>query len=457
MEIVDGAPSSRMKRVVAEDPVFQGVEFDSRQIQGGELFVALPGQKTRGELFVDEAFKRGAALALVADEKLVAGEPARIVLVKDSLQALWKLANWWRRELKVPLVGITGSVGKTTVKEMCAALLLQQGPGIYSLRSHNNHVGVPYTLCRLGREHEWAVVEIGMNHAGEVRALAQIAEPDVAVITAVEPAHIEALGSLEAIARAKLEIVEGLPQGRPLIVGGEYRILLEALDSLAGRYAVKRFGTKPGFEACVADVVVLGLTGISFKLGLEGETMTIEMSVLGRQNALNAACAALAAKTLKPALTARQIKVGLESFKAPLMRVNWKERSSGQKIVDDSYNANPASMRALLELARALKWQGNKIGLVLGDMLELGSFAEMYHREIGRQAADLEPHFLISVGQHSAFLLAEAERRGIKTFQAGSPEEAASIASGQDFDILLVKASRLVGLDRTVKALLEVS
>lgn len=436
---------------------FNGVEFDSRQIKGGELFVALPGEKTRGEVFVAEAFRRGAALAIAADAACLTDnrQADRVVIVDDALRAFWRLASWWRLELKTPLAAVTGSVGKTTVKEMCAALLQRQGKGIFSLKSHNNHTGVPYTLCRLSAEHAWGLIEIGMNHAGEIRELTQITRPDAAAITGVEAAHLESLGSLEAIAGAKLEIINGLKNNGPLIINGDNQVLCRALAELKleGRYPIKYFGSNPGFAACVRGVEMHGLDGISFELLLEGQSLPVRMPLLGRQNALNAACAALVARTLRPALTAREIKAGLEGFTAPLMRLALKQLRSGKKIIDDSYNANPASMRAMLDVASSLKKDYPRLGLILGDMLELGRFAGEYHRQLGAQAALLKPAFVVAVGEFAGLILDAVGRSGIKAFQAESPEDAAKIARAEDFDILLIKASRLVGLDRTVKVL----
>lgn len=436
---------------------FSGVEFDSRQIKGGELFVALKGEKAHGHEYLAEAYRRGAALFLVEDPALKESfaEPQRLIIVDDTLKAFSVLASWWRHELNLPVLAITGSVGKTTVKEMAAGLLLKHSPGTFSLRSHNNHVGVPYTLCRLSSTHKWAVVEMGMNHAGEIRELSRIVEPDVGVITAIAPAHIEFLGSLEAIADAKFEILQGLRKGGSLVLEArseQIRLALSRHDP-QNLLNVRSFGSDEGAEVRVQDVRSMGLDGIAFRLILEGRELEIEMSVPGAHNALNAACAVLAARSLMPDLSPEQIERGLKEFRAPLMRMNLKEMPDGRQLIDDSYNANPASMRASLELAGQMARAGKKVGLILGDMLELGAHAAQYHAEIGELAARSGPAFVIGVGQHSETLLAESRTLGIPVFAAVSPEAAAHTARKLEFDVLLVKASRGVALDQAVNIL----
>ncbi len=440
---------------------FSGVEYDSREVRGGELFVALPGEKSHGHQFLRQAFDRGAALFLIEDEKAAQGfpEPQRVVLVKNSLEAFWKLANWWRNECKAAVIGVTGSVGKTTVKEMLASILLQSGRGAYSKKSFNNHVGVPYSIAKIERDHGWAVLEMGMNHRGEIAALARIAEPDVAIVSVIGPAHIENLGSLEAIADAKLEIVLGTK--RALIVNAEDPMLVTKAELAAGarNLALKFFGRREKLgraqvEASVAAVRSKGFDGIEFELTLRGETRPVKMSAVGRQNALNAGAAALGATTLVPSLSIEQVVSGLEAFKAPLMRLALKELSGGRIIVDDSYNANPQSVEGMLDFAEEVLASGKKVALILGDMRELGAHAAEYHRKIGERIALLKPAFLVTVGNDAAAFAELAEKAGIKAFRADSPELAAVISLRMDFDVLMVKGSRTVGLERAVATLL---
>lgn len=457
LEVVSGRRPSGDRSELPRGQTFCGVEFDSREIKGGELFIALKGENAHGHDFLDEAFRRGAALALVEDDQaaLRQAEPQRCVVVGDTLAAFHTLANWWRMQTGLPVLAITGSVGKTTVKEMCAAILMLSGPGVYSLKSHNNHVGVPYTICRISPQHIWAVLEMGMNHKGEISVLSGIAAPDVAAVTLIAPAHIENFEGLEGIADAKFEIANGMRENSVLIVRDDDPQQGQAIErlSLLQRHQIKRFGSYNDSDAVVTGARSRGLEGISFNLRMGSSEKVINMSVLGLQNAYNAACAALAAQALLPWLTFEQIAQGLENFRAPLMRMNIKELRGGRIIIDDSYNSNPASLRACLELAGDLCAEGRRVGLLLGDMRELGSRSEEFHRELGSYAASLRPVFVYGVGDSIGALLAAASLGGINTKQFNSPEQAAEEIPLESCDVLLVKGSRAVGLDRAVRIL----
>lgn len=436
-----------------------GVEFDSREIKGGELFVALKGESTHGHAFLEQAFSKGASLALVEDKGLLESSQykERLVVVGDSLSAFWALATWWRRKLQVPIVAVTGSVGKTSVKELIATILLKHSRGSYSLKSYNNHVGVPYTVCRISNEHEWAVVEMGMNHSGEIRLLSKIVEPDVAVVTEVVAAHIGSFSNIEGVADEKLSIVEGLGGKGTLIINGDTDVIQDRAIQLCKEKGIQllKFGKGSGLDAEVQKVKSRGLDGIEFTIKLQGDSITSKLSVLGRHNAINAACAALAAKTLVPALNKDEIMAGLRDYTAPLMRLNLKAMQDGRLVLDDSYNANPGSMMALLDIGTDLISSGMKVGMVLGDMLELGSFSQRYHTEMGERIAKIGPSFLISVGEFRECYLEAPRKAGINVSSATSPEEAAVTVRGLPFDIVLIKGSRGVKLDRTVKILLE--
>lgn len=452
IEIIGGAsvPSS-------EKISFRGVEFDSREVRGGELFVALKGETSHGHQFVGQAFARGASLCLVESPDFASTfeDPSRLVVVRDTLEALWTLAAWWRRELNIPVIGVTGSVGKTTTKEMIASILLKHSTGTYSQKSFNNHVGVPYTICRIDRNHSWAVLEMGMNHPNELRSLTRIAEPNVAVITRIAPAHTHVFSSLEQVADAKFEIMEGLRPGGKAILNKEDPQLTAGLARADkdGRLTVRYFG-RAGADVNVNSVASHGLGGISFVLEIDSQKLPVKMGIVGTHNALNAAAAALAARTLIPDLPLETIQKGLEAFTAPLMRLNIKEWGD-RKIVDDSYNANPASMAALLDLAGELRREGATIGVVLGDMRELGEHADGYHRQVGKLVADVKPSFLVAVGPMSVAYVDAAKGAGIEAIHSETPEAAADVLKSKYFEVLLVKASRGIGLDRTVKHLLE--
>jgi len=436
---------------------FTGLQFDSREIKGGELFVALRGEKSHGHAFLDQAASRGAALCLVEDEKLLgsAKEPERLIVVPDTLEALMKLANYWRKELKTPIAAVTGSVGKTTVKEMTASILVGVERGVYSLKSHNNHVGVPYTLCRIGPEHKWAVLEMGMNHKGEIEALSSIAEPSAAAVCSIAAAHIENFSGIEGIVDAKLEIVRGLKSGSILILNQDSQALLQGISrKKLVDFKFQYFGQN-STDARVQKVASLGLDGISFELSLGTESRQVQIGIIGKHNAMNAACAALMARALYPDLSIDQIVLGLSKFQAPLMRLNIRHLPKGGKIIDDSYNANPASMQAALEWVADLISQKLKVGLLLGDMLELGERSAEFHKQLASQVVSLKPEFVVAVGPHSRIIYEQAKQAKIVAFHAETAESAAQIVRKLPFGILLVKASRAIGLDKAVNIILE--
>ncbi|MBN8548983.1 MAG: UDP-N-acetylmuramoyl-tripeptide--D-alanyl-D-alanine ligase [Deltaproteobacteria bacterium] len=438
---------------------FERIEYDSREIRGGEMFIALKGAQSHGHDHIEMALSRGAALCLVEDEQIAknSSHPDRMVVVRDTLQAFWTLAKWWRRELALPVLAVTGSVGKTTIKELAAALLLKWNKGAYSQKSHNNHVGVPYTICRISREHRWAVLEMGMNHAGEISNLTRLGEPDVALISLIAPAHIESFASIDGIVDAKFEILEGLKPGGSIILNHDDVRQVAKWNSIRGatNAQVRFFGSSEECDARISNVRAFGLEGIEFDLRLLGEDLPVTLRMLGKHNAYSAAAAALAVKALVPEITNDQIMAGLTDFKAPLMRLAMKHLKSGKRLIDDSYNANPASMGALLDIAADLKQENLRIGLLLGDMLELGAEAEQFHREVGEKAAALKPQFLIAVGPNSKYYVEAAEKQGVRAVDGVTPEAAAQLARKLDFDILLVKASRGIGLDRAVKIIFE--
>lgn len=436
--------------------VFEGLEFDSREIKGGELFICLPGEQQHGNSYITQALARGAALVLADRQAALPeiSEPERVLLVNKPLEAFWRLAAWWRDQIALPTIAVTGSVGKTTVKEMLAAILLQRGPGTFSLKSHNNQVGVPYTICRASRNHCWLVLEIGMNHRGEIAPLAELARPDVAVISKIAAAHIGNLGSMEAILDEKLDIGRGLKKGGTLLVNSDIRRSDAEIRSQLGRndIVVKTFGEDVVGEGKLSNVLSKGVDGIAFDLQLVGETLPVSMKVLGRHNAWNAAAAASAARLLFPDFSGSEITLGLQKFTAPLMRLNVKILGDGSAVVDDSYNANPASVASAIEQMIDLRKDGERLGFVLGDMLELGDFSTTYHRQIAELIASANPEFLLTVGAAARnFLPVQSLIRHSHCENVGQAIEALKQFS---FDFLLVKGSRGIGLDALVRALL---
>lgn len=440
--------------------VLEGVEFDSRNIRGGELFVALKGEIRHGHEYVNKAFDLGASLFLVESEEFLSGPyKDRVIVVKDTLKAFWDLAIYSRHQLKTPTIAVTGSVGKTTTKEILASLLVQVGPGNYAMKSFNNHIGVPYTILKCAPTHQWMVLELGMNSPGEIQELSKMAMPDVTIVTEVAAAHIGAFGTLEAIGKEKLSIVKGAKQGTYLIVNGDNLIIRNVIKSekIDENYLVLNVcQDRSDGDLNISDITSVGMEKIEFNLNGNHNNLQInihaELSIPGVHNARNAGIACLSAKALFPSISDEKLKKGLSQFIAPLMRLNLKTLPDGRQLLDDSYNANPASMKAMLDIAGNMKKQGNKIALILGDMLELGENSKNFHQELGSQISEIHPDYVVLVGEYAEDVAGRIVDSS-KVLIANTPEDAAKAAVEYPVNMLFVKASRGIGLDRAVKLL----
>lgn len=476
ISVLSKFPDIRVTAGAGDSVSLKGVEFDSREIKGGELFVALPGEVTHGNRFVERAFASGAALCLVEDGDTHSLDTSirekyleRVISVKDSLEAFSIIANWWRMKLNTPIIGVTGSVGKTTVKELMAQILSGASDGYWTKKSYNNHVGVPYTLCHLGHEHSWAVVEMGMNHAGELTRLSKISEPDAVMITCIAPVHIEFFKDIHGIADAKLEILNGLRSDGTVILNFDDEILMSGYKrALAlptgelseGRISLLGFGSvSEQSTVTITNLLSHGLRGISFDLHIQERMFPVNLPLIGAHNALNIAAAVLGAMTLQPAVELERLVSQLPQLKLPDMRLTVHNLSDGRVIIDDSYNANPKSMKAIVDLVQESAEKSKRIGLVLGDMKELGIHAEGAHRELGEIVAQSGVDFLVAVGEWADVMVQGCVRRGVKHVVCRDSAEALQVLSAfgeKDFrfDILGVKASRSVGLDLLVQGLL---
>ena len=433
-----------------------GVSTDTRTLEAGDLFIALKGPNFDGAQFLAQAVEKKAAGVVVEKGADVPGEGAVFVVeVGDTLKALGDLACAHRSRFEIPVAGITGSNGKTTTKEMIAALLSARGETCKSEGNLNNLVGLPHQVLRLDDGHANAVFEMGMSEPGEIRRLAEIARPRIAVITNVGPAHIEGLGSVEAVRDAKGEILEAMAPGGVAVLSNEdphSRVLAERHEATGGR--VIRFGFSPQSDFW-ADEIRIAPDGTRFTLHCPGGESEIRIDALGRHNVLNALAAAACASALGAGLD--EVADGLSRAVLPKMRFQAREipGHGGVHLLDDSYNANPASVAQALKTASALSGDGRLI-VVLGDMAELGPLAESAHREVGRQVAACGVDLFVGVGPLMGFASDEARRAGmdgarIMNFEA--PEQAASsladmLLSG---DWVLVKGSRSMMMERVVE------
>ncbi len=426
-----------------------GVSIDSRTAAPGELFVAIAGPRFDGHEFLAEAVARGVTTALVHRD--VAAPPGLDLLrVSDTTVALGQLASHLRQAAGIPVVCITGSTGKTTTKEMTAALLTSRGPVLKTERNLNNQWGLPLTLLRLSGEHRAAVLELGMSAPGEIRALTQIASPDVAVITNVAPVHLEYFESVDAIARAKAEILDDLAPGAVAVLNGDDPRLRRIGESFRGE--VVWFGRDRRCDVS-AEHWRGTLQDMSFDLRIGGKHVGVTLPLTGLHFVPSFLAAAAVAHRLgvtPEAIAAAAPGLGPASHRGQLVHL-------GQEVtlLDDSYNASPVAVEAAVA-ALALVPQGRRVAF-LGDMLELGPEGPELHRKTGEKVAALLDS-IVAVGPLAAHFLEGAERSGISSSAFVSLRDVAAAAAAvpelvRPGDAVLVKGSRGVGLETVVDAL----
>ena len=439
----DAAHAMAGELIAAGELSFERVTTDSRDVRPGDLFFALKGERFDGHDFVDQVLKQGAVAAVTSQP----GMGARIV-VDDTVLALGRLAAAWRgRFPSTPLVAVTGSNGKTTVKEMIAAILGHYvGPAhVHATRGNlNNHIGLPATLLEIRQGCRFIVAEMGMNHAGEIAALTRIANPDIAVITNAGNAHLEMLGSVEGVARAKGEIFEGLqPFGCAVINTDDPHAELWA--KLAGGFYQQTFGLNAaGISAHSIEAVDDGWT---FILTTPRDDIQIDLHVPGMHNVRNALAAAAVAFELKVPIEI--IAQGLESYRGVKGRLEFKHAYNGALLIDDTYNANPDSMRAAIDVLTAR--EGDKV-LVLGDMGEVGSDAELRHAEIGAYAKAKGIHAFYCLGEHMQHAAKAGGGRHFASIEALLRDLRPAVTADST---VLVKGSRFMRMERVVNALQE--
>ena len=434
-------------RIQGGDALFSSVSTDTRSIQPGALFVALSGPNFDGNAFVSRAAEKGAVGALVRED--AANAPLPTVAVDDTRAALGSLAATWRGKQQAKIYAVTGSNGKTTVKEMLASILALEETGIATAGNLNNDIGMPLTLLRLRQGDVYAVLEMGMNHAGEIARLTDIARPDVALINNAAAAHLEGLGSLENVARAKGEILQGL--------GADGIAVLNADDAffplwkeLAGARRIISFGLADAADVSVsiASSQSRALAGERMRMRTPRGEVDIRLPLPGQHNVMNALAAAAAA--LAGGASLEQIRQGLENMQPVAGRLVVLTDVNGATILDDSYNANPASMAAALDVLAG--YPGEKI-LVMGDMGELGEDSLEQHEQIGVLAKSKGVDRLLAVGEQSR-LAVEAFGGGGRWFEDQTILLAALQPRLNNDTAVLVKGSRASRMDRISQKLI---
>ena len=439
---------------------FEKVSIDSRNISGGDLFVAIVGEVHDGHRFANDVVEKGVGGLVVAKEKTAElpvseWQTRRItcVAVADTQRALGDLAAFHRSRTDVAVIAITGSNGKTSTRQMTAEVVAQKFNTLSTIGNYNNQIGVPLTLLRLAPEHNWADVELGTNSPGEIARLARICAPDIGVITKIGPAHLEGLGSLDAVMQAKGELLEEIkPDGTAALNADDPRLMQLAENTSRN---ILFFGRSKNARISARSVKETG-TGLSFSLVLPEESIAVDLKTPAAFMISNALAAASVGYLL--GLTPGEIKDGLEDFKPVKGRMNILKTGKGINIIDDTYNANPDSMKAAINTLRSLK--GNHTGiLVAGDMLELGDHAESMHRNIGRIAAGSDIAKLYVTGEFSQTVAAGAmdEDMNPRDIFTGTKEEILEGIKDRlgPGDWVLVKGSRGMAMETIVQGLLD--
>lgn len=462
-EVIE-AITGQKSRLGSGQPVTD-VVIDSRLAIPGCLFVALPGSVYHGHEFVAAAFGAGAVAAIVEGDLSLDCQhvdlrrgldpaPATLELplclrVQSSLEALQRLAASWRNRHNPRVIGITGSVGKTTTKELVAAVLARRYNTLRSRGSYNNEIGLPLTLLQITNAHERVVLEMGMYDVGEIADLARIARPHVGVVTNIGPVHLERAGSMERIANAKTELVQALPPDGVAILNYDDPLVRDMAQKTRAR--VLYYGLSPKADLWASGIEGMGLEGIHFRLHHGGETLHLRVPLLGRHSVHTALRAA--AVGLVEGESWQEIIEGLQRG-SPQLRLVAVDGINGSTLLDDSYNASPQSTLAALNLLDEL--DGRKIA-VLGDMLELGNFEEEGHRKVGLRVID-SVDVLITVGRLGRIIAKEAQRWGFPPSSVYVLDDnAQTIELLQEIivpgDIVLVKGSRALHLEEVVMAL----
>ena len=430
-------------QLTGNDADFGFVGTDTRTLPEGSLFVAIQGETFDGNQFVAQAAERGAVGAMVSALQSV---PLPQIKVRDTRRAFAAMARAWRRNFDVPVVAVTGSAGKTTVKELVGAILGQGQRVCVTEGNLNNEIGVPLSLMRVSAEDDAVVVELGANHAGEIALLGAMVEPTIAIITNAGAAHLEGFGSIAGVAKAKGELIDALSGDGVAILNadddyfGEWR-------QRAGDRKVISFGLDASADVHPVGTIDMSETGSHFCMSLpEAETVEVELALPGQANIKNALAAAAAA--FAAGATALQIREGLKLAKSVRGRMQRLAGANGAMLIDDSYNANPSAARAALDHLATLS--GEKI-FVLGDMRELGANEEALHREIGEYARDCCDRF-VAVGE-LAGLAAQAFGPEAESYTDIESAAAALLPRLAPEVTVLIKASRSMGLDRLVRLL----
>ncbi len=432
---------------------FIGVSTDSRKIAEDNLFIPLVGERFDGHDYIEQCLREGAAVCLTQKTiPMVEGRTA--ILVNDTAKALKDLATWHRNKYNIPVIGITGSVGKTSTKDMIACVLAKQYHTLKTQGNFNNEIGLPLTLLNLDNSHEAAVIEMGMSGFGEISRLTRIAQPQIAVITIIGLAHIEKLGSQQGILKAKLEILEAIKAGGLVVLNGDDTLLRELAGSL--NYRTVYYGMNSGLDYVAEDYKSLGESGSQFNIKMENEFFKVTIPVPGVHNVYNALAAIAVGVEMK--IPMKIIVDGIAEYSAGNMRQNIITYN-GIKIINDAYNASPQSMQAAINVLEELCSKTRGIA-ILGDMLEMGDMAQELHSSVGSFIKDKKIDYLITVGTASKNILqavAASDNKTIELKHFDNNDEALKyiLSIIKQGDFILIKGSRGMKMEQIADGIIN--
>lgn len=384
---------------------------DTRTIQKGDTYIAIKGEKFDGNLFWKQALEKGAECVIVSDisleeKDLQAFPDTTILKVKDTLQALYQIARLKRDFYQIPVIAITGSVGKTSTKDIVASVVSQKYKTLKTIGNNNNNIGLPFTILRL-QDEEAMVLEMGMNHLGEISLLSNIAKPNICIITNIGTSHIGNLGSRENILKAKLEILEGA-DNPTIIINQDNDLLHKWQEENRTKKSIMTYGIHESSDV-QAERITLKEDSSEFTCHIDKQNVTIRVPVGGEHFVLNSLCAISVGKLLE--IETNQIKKGIEEFELTKKRMDIIELNNGIKIINDAYNASLESMQASLQYLA--KWKNTRKIAVLGDMLELGEYAQNLHEQVGKEAYQNKMDILICCGENAQYIVKGAKEAGM--------------------------------------------
>ena len=429
-----------------------GISTDSRNINAGNLFIPLKGENFDGHDYIIDALNKEASISLTHKD-ITQKTDKTIIKVEDTLKALGDIAAYWRSRFNIPLVAITGSVGKTSTKDMISAILSQKYNVLKNEGNFNNEIGLPLTLLKLDSFHEVIIVEMGMRGLGEIQRLSLISKPNISVITNIGTSHIEKLGSKQNILKAKMEIIEGMNETGCVILNGDDKLLGGAKDYIKYRKVMYGVNEKTDFQGY--NLKSAGEEGSFFELLINNAEYKFHVPVPGIHNVYNALAAICVG--IEMGITPAKIISGLLEYKSGKMRMNIVVHK-GLKIINDSYNASPESVEAALNVLKE-SGKGMRTIAVLGDMLELGEFSEKLHSDIGKFAASKNIDLIITVGKEACRITFGAiesgmDKKNIVSFYNTTDANKFLDKNLNENDVILVKGSRGMKMEKVVEHLL---